>query len=125
MTTVRGERQINGPQLVRRDLASLVVGRKTGSLQGLLGLPVGPLTDMPVAGACTGNPYGVGQSGFRERAPQHLLADRGPADVPGADHADVQRPGATLGCTDGCVHPAIVTRNVRLGCPLPRIGELA
>ena len=74
-----------------------VISRATWSVLRVAGRPQHPhaavvraLPDVPVAGAGAGHPDPVVQPGVGDRRAQHLLADRRPADVAGADHADVE-----------------------------------
>jgi hypothetical protein len=50
---------------------------------------VGPISDVPVAGACTGNPHGVAQTAPLELVGEHFLGHRRTADIAGTDECDV------------------------------------
>ncbi len=90
MSSIRRERQVDVSQRLPGDLPGAVVGGVAGRGQHADRALVGALPDVPITDSGARYPHPIGQSGIHERGPEHLLADRGPADVPQTHHADME-----------------------------------
>lgn len=78
-------------QVVRADLGGAVIGGVAVGVQHLPCPFVGPIADVPVAGAGAGHPHRLAQPAFPQLVGEHLLGHRRATDVAGTHESDVQR----------------------------------